>query len=64
MNRRNVALLCWMMSAVAFGAPGPLSAAPVEVRTPAEAAAAFKPDAPGWAVRDKGYGGSASGNWT
>jgi hypothetical protein len=64
MSCRRVAWLCWLMIAVALGAPGPLNAASAEAPTAAETAALFKPDAPGWVVQDKGYGGPAGGNWT
>lgn len=63
-DRRRGTGLFWIVSAAAILMPGSAPAAQVEARTPAEVAAVFQPDGPGWAVRDQGYGGAAGGNWT
>ena len=61
---RYAGLLLGILAAGWLGAHRPSNAAPVEARTSTEAAAMFKPDAPGWVARDRGYGGPASGNWS
>jgi hypothetical protein len=64
MLRATVAWLVQIGSVAALYAPGLANAAALEARTPAELAAMFQADAPGWVIQDHGYGGAASGKWT
>jgi hypothetical protein len=64
MKHRLVVLLVGVVAAASLGPQGPAGAAPLRMRTPAEAAVAFKSDGPGWAVADKGYGGPGAGTRT